>query len=226
MNTKLFGILCVFIGSLFCCFNLLADPLNNWHWRNPLPNGNPQFPAAQVLNGIIFTNGTFFAVGNSGVVATSLNGTNWAQNSTATSNELNGIIFARCEIYGRGQRGDDRDFSDGTNWGLRSSGTTGNLNSVAYGNGKFAVVGDVVLASSDPRIGHWRFGLSGATAVAANGMGFVALDGSSRDYFSTDGLNWTANPFTVPVSGFDGFGLDAQIVTATDNGFVIGSHIM
>src|SRR5215469_14242847 len=92
MKTKPFTIFCILTSFLFCCFSLLANPLNNWHWRNPLPNGNPQ-SGAQTLNSVIFANGTFFAVGNSGVVATTPDGTNWAQNATATSNQLNAIIF-------------------------------------------------------------------------------------------------------------------------------------
>ena len=202
MNTKLFGILGILTGFLFCCSNLFADPLNNWHWRNPLPNGNPQF-GAQTLNAIIFTNGTFFGVGNDGVVATSLDATNWAQSFTATSNQLNAIIFADGMFVAVGNSGTIETSADGTNWVLQNSGTTSNLSAVTYGNGKFVAVGSTVLASSDGV--NWSpavSGLSSASAVAGNSIGFVALNGSNHDYFSTDGLNWTTNTLTVPVSGY------------------------
>jgi hypothetical protein len=225
MSTKLFTIFGVLTGFLFCCFNLLADPLNNWHWRNPLPNGNPQFPG-QALNRILFTNGTFFGVGNSGVVATSLDATNWAQNFTATSNQLNAIIFADGMFMAVGNLGTIETSADGTNWILQYSGTTSNLSDVAYGNGEFVAVGAVVLASSDAV--NWSpavSGLSSAGGVAGNSVRFVALNGSTNDYFSTDGLHWTANPLTVPVSGYTGEPLIVGMVTARGNEFVIGSWI-
>src|SRR5215469_15913300 len=197
MNTKLFRLSAIFTLFLFCCSNLRADPLNNWHWRNPLPNG--QF-GAQALNAIIFTNGTFFAVGNSGVVATTLNGTNWAQYATATSNQLKAITFADGKFVAVGNSGTIETSANGTNWVLQNSGTAGNLDSVAYGNGKFVTVGDTVLASSDAV--NWTpvvSGLNSAFAVAGNALGFVALPGGSQECFSSDGLHWTANTLTVPV---------------------------
>src|SRR5215472_5833552 len=115
MNTKtIFGALAIAVW-LACCGSLSADPLDNWHWRNPLPNGNPQF-GAQTLNSIIFTNGTFFGVGNSGVVDTSIDATNWTQTISATSNQLNGIIYAGGKFVAVGNSGAVETSSDGTNW--------------------------------------------------------------------------------------------------------------
>src|SRR5580698_6763881 len=139
MKTKnFFG--AVFAGWLACCGNLSAGPLDNWHWRNPLPNGNPQF-GAQALNSIIFTNGTFFGVGNSGVISTSSDTTNWTQTITATSNQLSSIIDAGGKFVAVGGNGTVETSPDGTNWVLQNSGTTSTLNTVAYGNGKFVAVG-------------------------------------------------------------------------------------
>ncbi len=227
MSTKHFRFFGIFTIFLFCCFKLLGDPLNNWHWRNPLPNGNPQF-GAQALNAVIFTNGTFFAVGNSGVVATSLDATNWAQNATATSNQLNGIIFADGKFAAVGNAGTIETSVDGTNWAIENSGTTSDLGAIAYGNGKFVAVGGAVLASSDAV--NWTTavsGLSSASAVAGNSIGFVALNRSTNAYFSTDGLNWTVNPLTVPVAPlqFVNYSLIVPIVTASSTEFVIGSYI-
>jgi hypothetical protein len=225
MSTRSIYIFTALTGLLFCCFNVLADPLNNWHWRNPLPDGNPPL-GAQALNGVIFTNGTFFAVGNAGVVATSLNSTNWTQNPTATSNQLNAIIFADGQFVAVGNSGTIETSADGTNWVLQNSGSTSNLDAVACGDGRFVAVGGAVVSSSDAI--NWLpavSGLSSASTVAGNSAGFVALDGSSQDYFSTDGIHWTANTLTVPVSGFDGRSLNAQIVTSMNGGFVIGSFI-
>lgn len=225
MKTKLFTKFAVFTGLILTSFRLLGDPLNNWHWRNPLPSGNPQFPA-QALNGIIFTNDTFFAVGNFGVVATSIDATNWAEFSTATSNQLNSIIFADGQFVAVGNAGTIETSTDGTNWVLQNSGTTSNLDAIACGNGKFVALGAVVLASPDAV--NWSpavSGLSSASAVTGNSIGFVAVNGSTNAYFSTDGLHWTAHTLTVPVSGFGGRTLIAPIVTSTGSGFIIGGSI-
>ena len=48
-----------------------ADPLVTWVWRNPLPDGN-------LLNGIIYANGQFIAVGSEGTIITSTDGTGWS----------------------------------------------------------------------------------------------------------------------------------------------------
>src|SRR5690349_23669841 len=47
-----------------------ASPLDHWHWRNPLPQGN-------TLKSIVFAAGRFVAVGDAGAVVTSIDGLNW-----------------------------------------------------------------------------------------------------------------------------------------------------
>lgn len=223
-TNKLFGAL-VFAGLLACCGSLLADPLNNWHWRNPLPNGNPQF-GAQQLNAIIFTNGTFFGVGNAGVVATSIDTTNWTQTISATSNQLNGIVYADGKFVAVGVNGAVETSSDGTNWVLQNSGTASSLYGITYAKGKFVAVGGAALSSSDGV--NWSPtvpGFPGANQVAGNSAGFVAVNGSSQCFFSADGLSWKTNQLTVPVAGYGGNPLEAQIVTTTGGTFLVGSFI-
>ncbi len=58
------------IGIIFGSNLSLADPLDNWYWRNPLPQGND-------LGRIIYANGIFVAVGACGIILTSTDGTNW-----------------------------------------------------------------------------------------------------------------------------------------------------
>jgi hypothetical protein len=54
---------------LLATFGLCArgDVLDNWHWRNPLPQGNH-------FQGATYYNGQFVAVGDGGSVATSADG--------------------------------------------------------------------------------------------------------------------------------------------------------
>ncbi|HTR43718.1 MAG TPA: hypothetical protein VMH87_19065 [Pseudomonadales bacterium] len=226
MRTKtFFGVLA--LASFFAwCDNSSADPLNNWHWRNPLPNGNPQF-GAQTLNDIIFTNGTFFAVGNFGVVDTSFDATNWTQTISATSNQLNSIICADGKFVAAGVNGTVETSADGTNWVLQTSGTTSALNSVTYGNGKFVAVGSgAVIASPDAMA--WSpavSGLSTGSAVAGGSFGFVAINGSTNAFFSADGLNWTYHPLSAPqgVQIFSNNPVIPTIVTFFNGSFLIGA---
>ncbi len=102
MKTKLLLLALVVLGwGIFSNLSVFGDPLNNWHWRNPLPNGNPPPSnpnASFALYGIVFTNGQFFAVGGNGNELTSPDGTNWTQWVTATTNQLNDIIYAGSQF--------------------------------------------------------------------------------------------------------------------------------
>ena len=63
---KLF-IICPLLIFSIITFNLQtsnADPLANWHWRNPLPH-------VDHLNAVTFGNNMFVAVGDYGLILTS-----------------------------------------------------------------------------------------------------------------------------------------------------------
>jgi hypothetical protein len=209
-------------GILSCYSNFLfGDPLNNWHWRNPLQN--------ESLYGITFANGEFYAAGAGGVVLISSDGTNWNYTTTATTSQLNDIIYADGKFVAAGNSGVLETSTDGVHWTLQNSGTTSSLGSLAYGNGKFvAVGGNAVISSSDgvnwfPAIS----GLSGAGKVAGSGAGFVAINGSTNAYSSSDGLNWTYHPLLAPPGG--GFiypltPLYLNIVTFENGSFLIGGY--
>jgi hypothetical protein len=64
--------------------NQSTDPLDNWQWRNPLPQGNH-------LLGVTYGDGTFVAVGNRGTILTSPDGETWAQRSSG--NKV--IVYAK-----------------------------------------------------------------------------------------------------------------------------------
>jgi len=48
----------------------LADGLQTWQWRSPLPHGN-------TLEAVIYADGRFLAVGYNGAMMTSTNGAIW-----------------------------------------------------------------------------------------------------------------------------------------------------
>src|SRR5436190_19327440 len=64
----------IFLGVLLCFFtqqSIAANPLDDWHWQNPRPQGNSLF-------GVGFGAGRFIAVGTSGTIIQSTNGVDWA----------------------------------------------------------------------------------------------------------------------------------------------------
>lgn len=130
----------VFLGSFIFGGQAFASPLNNWNWRNPLPNGNYVYtPIAYNINSLVFINGVFYGAASFGVMETSTDGIHWSTNSTPTTNQLNDIIYANDGFIAVG--------NDGT------VETSANLYAVAYGNGKYAAVGGAVIASPDGV--HW-----------------------------------------------------------------------
>jgi hypothetical protein len=212
----------------FCCTTVFGDPLNNWHWRNPLLNGNAP-PGASGLYGVTFANGNFYAVGSTGVVSFSSDGTNWTLSNTATTSQLNDIIYADGKFVAAGNSGALETSSDGVDWTLQNSGTADSLTSLAYGNGKFVAVGpNVVIAS--PNAVTWTpaiSGLSGANQVAGSSAGFVAINGSTNAYSSSDGLNWTYHPLLAPPGGGEIYPLtplNLNIVTFENGSFLIGGY--
>jgi hypothetical protein len=202
----------------------LAGPLDNWHWRNPLPNGNPPF-GPHTLNGIVFATGKFVAVGVSGVVSISTDTTNWVESPTETTNDLNGIIYANGQFVAVGDGGVVETSTDSTNWVSRNSGTTNSLSAIAYGNAKFVAVGPSAIIAS-PNAVNWTppvSPLGGATAVAGGSNGFVAVSDNAQAYFSPDGLTWTSQTLTAPGTSYNGAPLQNVIVTYWNGVYLIGS---
>src|SRR5512147_1878768 len=76
------------IGGVICLPGYtMADPLDTWQWRNPLPQGN-------YLYHVAYGNGTFVAVGEAGTVLTSVDGENWTQEYSGTDLGLAGVTYA------------------------------------------------------------------------------------------------------------------------------------
>jgi hypothetical protein len=104
---------------------------------NPLKNTGTN----NDLQGIAFGNGVFVAVGLSGTVVTSADGSSWAVRSSGTTNSLFGIAFANGVFIAVGSSGTIITSPDGVAWTARASGTTNQLRGVAFANDRFVAVG-------------------------------------------------------------------------------------
>jgi hypothetical protein len=89
----------------------MPDPLDNWRWRNPLPQGN-------ALDGIAFGAGRFVAVSRAGSIATLPDGVLWTPTyvggNLAAVRFFNDIFLARGTIL---------ISPDGITWTPQSAGT-------------------------------------------------------------------------------------------------------
>jgi hypothetical protein len=74
------------------------DPLANWHWRNPLPQGN-------TLNSVSCGNGTFVAVGYGGTIITSQDSVTWAVRSAGITADLYGVTHGNGTFVAVGESG-------------------------------------------------------------------------------------------------------------------------
>jgi hypothetical protein len=187
-----------------------ADPLDNWQWRNPLPQGNP-------LSAICYGNGLFVAVGYYGTVLTSIDGQKWLSALSGTTDNLVGITFGNGLFIAVGGNGTILKSQDGRTWVatiLEGRYPRG----IAYGNGTFVVCcydGTILSSPDGERWTEKRLMVSPLRGIAyGNGM-FVTV-GGGVDYHggqiiytwgiyftSTDGVSWTGNqmPGGPPYNG-------------------------
>jgi hypothetical protein len=190
----------------------IADPIDSWNWRSPLPQGN-------TLNDVAFGNGTFVAVGYLGTILTSPDGTAWTPRTSGTTNTLAGVVFANGRFVAVGQSGTILTSPDGMAWTVRASGTSNRLNGVTFAK-VFVVVGDngTILASPDGV--NWTARASGTNnslwkVTFGNGT-FVAV--GRGIVISSDTLTWRPISLEAPDFEFPFF----QAIAFGNGKFVAG----
>jgi subtilisin family serine protease len=163
-------------------------PLENWHWRNPLPQGN-------TLNGVTYGNSTFMAVGYSGTILTSTDGASWTPRTSGTIDRLYGVTYGGGTFMAVGEAGTIVTSPDGISWTLRTSGTLNNLWGVTYGGSTFVAVGDYGTILTSPDGISWTLRTSGTLnnlwGVTYGGSTFVAVGWDGTILTSPDGASWT-----------------------------------
>lgn len=168
-----------------------------WTWRSPLPQGN-------FLRSVVYGGGQFVAVGVSGTIITSPDGSTWTVQNSPTTNNLRSVAYGGGQYVAAGEGGVAMTSPDGVNWAVHDIGSPGwTVAGVTYGTvaGKglwvAAVLGNFVLTSADGIT--WSMQPASAlvnfTGVTYTGAQFVAWasDASDKDwaYTSVDGVSWT-----------------------------------
>src|SRR5438874_6463822 len=103
---------CILLQTADCITVAADDPLENWTWRNPLPQGS-------LLLGVAYGNGLFVAVGKFDV-AVSPDGLNWQTSSFSgpANSDFSGIDFVSGVFLGRTTAGTKLS-ENGSEWTLR-----------------------------------------------------------------------------------------------------------
>ena len=164
-----------------------AGPLDNWSVIKPSQKGI-------ALDAITYGNGQFVAVGYPGAILTSVDGVNWVQRQSGTTNALTGLAFANGQFVVVGKRRTILTSSNGVDWVERQTETQNYYYGygIAYGNAKFVAVGDAIITSPDGT--NWversLWDIGWGKAVAYGNGKFVAVGLDPPIQTSPDGLNW------------------------------------
>ena len=215
-----------------------AAQLDNWVWRNPLPQGNS-------LNSIAYGNGIYVAVGSGGTILTSADGVTWTSRTSGTIEDLYGVtygngLFVAVGYYSSGLPESNIEppsailsSSDGVTWTTNSFTSTTLYSSVTYGNGKFVAVGQHMgdstagyMTSSDGITwSEYDMGPSLPLTSVTYGNGvFVAVGYEGYMYTSSDGVTWSRSYATnIDLHGvtygngvFVAVGRGGTVLTSTD----------
>ena len=129
---------------------IILKSLDGYAWTNALPSplGNNS------LNSVATNIDVLIAVGDNGVIYSSINSANWSLVASGTTSNLNKVIFANATFVAVGSSGKILTSHDaGVTWVTQISGTTENLNSITFNIDKqqWVIVGDnnTILESSD-----------------------------------------------------------------------------
>ena len=153
------------------------------------------------LNGVFWssTYARFYAVGNSGTILSTTDGTAWVNYVSPTTQTLRSIS-GHTVLIAVGDSGTILRSTDGTTWTAATSGTTLNLNDVVWTGTQFVVVGasGVIRTSTDGIL--WTARTSGVTTalnaitVGNNILVAVGASGVIRTSTDTAPAAWSGQP--------------------------------
>lgn len=213
-----------------------ADPLDDWQWVNPLPQGNR-------MSAVTYGGGRVVGVGNYGAIihSTDVATVPWAVSRPPTNGDLSAVVFGNGTYVaagtGAGNSGMILTSTDVTNWFKQSWTNTATraVYGLAYGEGLFVAVTERsgVWTSADGT--NWirrlfdagsSSHLNGITHVP--GFGFVAVGSAGKVLTSSNGIDWITNvpPTTVTLNaityGTNGIG-NGIFVAVGSSGLVLNS---
>jgi len=174
-----------------------ADPLNQWVWRYPIPQG-------ETLRAVVYGGAQYVAVGDNGTIITSPDGYNWSVQSYGVFTNLTGVAYAAGEYAAVGAGGVILVSSNAVAWTQIAFVTTKSLHSIVGditwqydGVFEFLAVGDAGTAVAYQGT-HWSTISSGTTnnlyGIAADEYCAVG-NGGTVEYVNANGLEPVQDEF-------------------------------
>ncbi len=147
------------------------------------------------LQGAVFANNLYVAVGTAGKIVTSPDTIVWTTQTGAGASFLRSVGFGIGLYVAVGSLGDIFTSPDGITWTTQTSGATQNFRYIIFANGLFVAVGEVGIIFTSPDAITWTSRNSTTTnilrAIAfGNGL-FVVVGDLGKILTSPDGITWT-----------------------------------
>jgi hypothetical protein len=164
-----------------------ADPLSQWTWRFPSPQGN-------TLRAVAYGGGQFVAVGDGGTIISSPDGYSWTNQTSGVSSFLHGVAYADGQYAAVGDGGLILISSNAAAWTPAATITTDALRGIAGNSGwrtngvaQFLAVGDSGVALAGTNASNWsalpRLTSNTLNAVIWNGFYFLVVGDQGMELF-------------------------------------------
>jgi hypothetical protein len=192
--------------------NRLYVSSNPQIWKRP---ADTDFPWRRVR----FLNGNFIAVGGSGKILTSPDGTTWTARNSGVTTELRDVAYGDGRYVVAGFGGTLLSSTDLVTWEKFNSGNANNLYGVAFGNGTFLAVGDGIAWTSSNGL-LWRLrgqtGRSFRTLEFGNSQFLASSENTPKSGFlrTLDGVTWSEVPTGYGVQ-FNVYAIEIGSTTVT-----------
>jgi hypothetical protein len=212
------------LGVFLACA-CAGSPLDRWHWRNPVPQGNS-------LLAVTANTERYIAVGDHGTIIISPDGQTWTEQSSGTPATLRGVASGGGRFVAVGDFGTILTSLNGTDWQFASAMTLSTLRGVTYADNSFLVVGDdgLILSSADAMtwstvhtgpytLEDVAFGNGLSVAVGGTAPTNRWTDGNAVILTSTNRVDWTAHESGFPSRVYSvcfGMGLFAATTSELD----------
>lgn len=169
----------------------IDTPWDHWRWRNPIPGKH-------TLKDVGFYAGEFFAVGDGGTIARSLDGEYWRTESLRDlMSWMDQVAYGNGTYVIGGRQGAFVYSTDGKNWTLHNIGESSSIVDLNYANGKFYMRTSyrTILASTDGlswfvpnQLNPYKF-----TRMCIGDDRVLAVDDTGTVHVSEDGDLWTSH---------------------------------
>ena len=157
--------------------------------------GTPFQVGSSAWQGITYGNNKFVAVGSSGYITTSTDGTTWDTPFQVGSSTWIGVTYGNNKFVAVGSSGYISTSTDGTTWDTPFQVGSSAWRGITYANNKFVVVGDSGYVSTSTDGSTWTTPVQiNASvdwyAITYGNNKFVAVGHGGRMSTSTDGTTW------------------------------------